>query len=161
MNTLQILLSSAVIAAIVSGIISVILKRIDYKNEYHKLILHKRITAYEQIEKVMLLFGTCAFDNDKPLHGVFLQRKSIDQAMVTLALVLQYRIWINPNTYDALIELNRLIYKIQNSEDTITSAKENYKTLGDLRDKLLNGSINDYKKLYRVPEDLDKHNYRT
>lgn len=53
-ETIKILLASSLIAGIVSTIVSYItsirLKKIDFKNEYYKEILKKRLHAYEFIE---------------------------------------------------------------------------------------------------------------
>src|SRR5579884_2023172 len=70
-------LISAAISAIVSGIIAgwfnLRVKRNELVNEYHKLVIQRRIAVYQQVEALIFLIKSVAVDRDdnRPYHVVF------------------------------------------------------------------------------------------
>ncbi len=49
---------SAVVSGFISGIFNIRTKRHEYINEYYKLVLNRRLAAYETLEKLILLIKT-------------------------------------------------------------------------------------------------------
>jgi len=67
-NWITIILSSAVISAITSGLITYFIEKRKYSQEYWKITIHKRLETYEIIEKVLIYFQTTHYEDKKPCH---------------------------------------------------------------------------------------------
>lgn len=69
MENLNIILTSSLIAGtvslIVSYLISVQLKKLDFKNEYYKEILKKRLNAYQHIEAQLAVLKSVDLDEKR------------------------------------------------------------------------------------------------
>lgn len=149
MNTseiIKIILASTVvsgtISAIISFFVSVKLKNLDYKNEYYKKILDKRLEAYKYLEIQIAVMKTTIMDDKdgKAYHMMFSDGENkLIEFQKNLMLAMSYSLWINDSTVRIIEELNQLIYII--GEDSrrlnlINVAKDNYNEVATLRKKL-------------------------
>ena len=72
----KLILTSSVIAGLVSAIVSYFttlrLKKFDFKSEYYKEILKKRLNAYQYIENQIAVLKAVVLGGDKkPFHMMF------------------------------------------------------------------------------------------
>jgi hypothetical protein len=70
------ILTSTVVAALVSGLINGLYnlrtKQHEYVNEYYKIIINRRVTAYETLEGLIVALKASVLDGDgRPYHYCF------------------------------------------------------------------------------------------
>jgi hypothetical protein len=65
-------LVGVLLGAVIAGIYNLRAKRNDYVNDYYKTIIHRRIEAYEQLERLIEDLRTAVVDKDcRPYHWAF------------------------------------------------------------------------------------------
>ncbi|WP_339700911.1 hypothetical protein [uncultured Marixanthomonas sp.] len=166
-ETIKILLASGVIAGIVSAIISYLtsirLKKMDFRNEYYKEILKKRLNAYEFIENQIAVMKSVVLDDDgKPFHLIFGQGESkFYEFQQNLMLAISYGLWIDNETHETLDEINNLFFNLNNhvnkKNDSVIEeiGKKYYNRVSELRMKLEKNAkkglydLHDIKKVFK------------
>jgi len=158
---IKVILTSSLIAgilsAIVSAIVSIKLKNLDYKNEYYKKILEKRLEAYKFLETQISVLKTSAIDEDgKAYHIIFSygydQFREFQQ---NLFAAMAYSLWINKGTIDQMEKLNEIFFKISrktsgNPEILIQLGKDNYRPIAKQRQLLEDAVRNDLLNLHNI-----------
>jgi hypothetical protein len=136
-------LIATILSAIVSAFVSIKLKHLDYKNEYYKKILEKRLEAYQYLEnQIAVLKNTVLDDEDgKPYHIIFSYSKDdFSKLQHNLFLAMSYSTWINRDTTSHIEKLNELFYhlslKLNRNADLITLGKTHYKEIAAHRKNL-------------------------
>lgn len=133
---------SGIVSALISYIVSIRLKNIDYKNEYYKKILDKRLEAYKYLEiQIAVMKSTVIDDQDGQIYHFLFGNGSEGtiEFQKNMMLAMSYSIWINDKTVKILEELNQVFYLISEFEDTneiIKRAKRNYNKVSELRKSL-------------------------
>lgn len=106
-------LTSSAVGVIANKLFSEWQKRKDYKRDYYKKIIDKRMNAYENMAKVLGNIGTKAVyhvnGKDKEIYVCFDSYKSLDRANTEMMSVLNDIQWISPETYKNLYQLNNII----------------------------------------------------
>ncbi|TYZ05751.1 hypothetical protein FY528_21010 [Hymenobacter lutimineralis] len=119
MNNITIILTSSVISAIISALISAYVslraKDIDYKHNYYKEIINKRLAAYQFLEtQISVLKSTVLDDDQKAFHLIFAYgREKFMEFQQNLTLAMAYSIWIEEETVEAMQELNDVFFSIK------------------------------------------------
>jgi phosphate/sulfate permease len=159
-ETIKIILTSSVIATIlsvlVSAIVSLLLKNLDYKNEYYKKILEKRLEAYKFLETQIAVLKSSVLDDDgKPYYLIFeYGHEKFDEFQQNLFVAHAYSIWIDNETVNKMDELNRLFLKITrklkdiSDQELIQIGKDNYHEIAKIRTELESCVRNDLLELY-------------
>lgn len=173
-ETVKILFASGVIAGIVSAIISYLtairLKRMDFKNEYYKSILKKRLHAYEFIEnQIAVMKGIVLGEDGKPFHIIFGQGESkFYEFQKNLLLAISYSLWIDNKTSETLEEMNSLFFNLNNhiykksNTEIEEIGKEYYNRVSNLRIQLENDikgglyDLHDIKKIFKSKSRSEK-----
>ncbi|MDT0690870.1 hypothetical protein RM549_13815 [Salegentibacter sp. F188] len=171
---IKIILASSLIAAIISAVVSyftsVKLKSLDFKNDYYKEILKKRLNAYELIENQIILLKTVVLgDDQKPYHIIFGSGdKKFFEFQQNLHLASVHGLWIDPKTTKSLEKLNSLFFnlniKVHSKSDIEieTIGKEYYQKISDLRFTLENDvkkglyNLTDMKKTFQTTDKNEK-----
>ena len=156
----RIIFTSTLVASIVSIIVTYLitlrLKKIDFRNEYYKVVLTKRLKAYEFIEaQIAVLKSTVVEEDGKPYHVIFSygEDKCIEFQQNSL-IAISYGLWIDDATMKELENMNELFFSIDNQINSKTKAeiieigKKYYREISDSRFKLEN-SVK--KGLYDLP----------
>ena len=140
--------TSTVFATILSSIlnywISRILKKNDFKNEYFKIVITKRLEVYENIEKQVFLLKTSVMDTDdnKAYHRIFsLGEDFFLKNTEPIWFANSGSIWINSDTREKVKEFIHLINDVsfKNNKDSnylIEFGKKNYLKIAYLRDDI-------------------------
>ena len=150
MNDYEIILSSAVISAVVSVILSAVttywLKGLEFRNEYYKEIIKKRIEAYIPIEQVIASLKGAALDTEdnKPYHLIFgYGEEGFYNFFSYVKIGIQNSLWIEEKTIEYLEKINAISFKamLLSSEDPtnidlIQFGKKYYNELALLRKDL-------------------------
>lgn len=159
MTTEQLLiafLSSSVVGGIVGALITgkynLWAKDRDYENEYFKLVLAKRISAYEELEVLVTGLKTAVVgDDNQPYHMIF--SKDDDWLSINKLLynILSQTLWITDDLLQKIIELNRLNFRGYKSGANVTDfAKEHYQTIALLREEIERKRTRDMLSLHKV-----------
>lgn len=155
-NWITIILSSAVISAIISGFTTYILEKRKFSQEYWKITIDKRLETYEEIEKVLIYFQTTHVVVDKPCHLAFLDLDAFNNLQTELGKLSWKRNWISSELYKKIIELNRLLYgfdeldKNKQTENISNFGIKNYSEIADIRDEMIKIMAEDYLNMPKV-----------
>lgn len=155
-NWITIILSSAFVSAITSGVISYLIEKRKYSHEYWRITIDKRLEVYERIERVLTYFQTTHLIGKNPSHLAFLDLDTFDSLQTELGTLSWKRNWISNELYEKIIKLNRLLYECAPSDQKVEAKNisefgiKNYSTIADLRDKMEEIMAEDYLKMPKV-----------
>jgi len=148
-------LVSGFFSVIISYFVSMKLKNLDYKNEYYKKILEKRLEAYKFLEGQIAIMKSSVLDEDgMPFHMIFASGKlKFIEYQQNLNAAMVYGMWINDSTMHIMEKLNDLFFKISRemdneSEHTINLGKGYYKEIAKQRNILEDSIRKDILELY-------------
>lgn len=146
-------LISTIIVALITGLFRLRVSRNEYVSTYHKVVLDRRISAYEDVEHLITKLRVAVVDNDqRPYHLLF--SKDDDHLAVYELLydVMSNSLWLSDQLYDSARELNVLIYShTENESGLIEFGKNNYRAIADLRVNLERYHARDMLTLYDIP----------
>ena len=165
---IKIILTSTVVATIVSSVTSYILSlhlaKVGFKNEYYKAIIAKRLTAYQYIEAQIAILKNIVLDEDKKsYHTIFAYgEEEFVEYQQNIHLAISNGIWIDQNTMTELENLNDLFFSLTNhvhnkpKNEMISIGKKYYKEISDKRFSLENSvkrglfELYDVKKIFKT-----------
>lgn len=155
MELLTIILTSTLIAGIVSAVANGWFglrgRQDEYKNAYYKLILERRLAAYEEVEKLIASIKVAVIDKDhRPYHLLF--SKDLDEVGVyaTMHGTMSSALWLSDNLFDLTRELNVLVFQRTKALGLVEFGKQNYRALGELRTKIEKAHLRDLLTLHDV-----------
>ena len=146
------LVSSGIIAALISSIVTILFKQIDYKREYYRIIINKRLDAYEALE-ICLAFLEEAIMTEAGKYYTFLESweefSDFDQKV---RVAFRKGRWISLKTITKLSEMQQYIYPL--IETKLKKDLSKYEVMDkDLRieaSKVLSTYRNELNELVRV-----------
>ena len=149
-------LVSAVVAALIAGWFSLRTTRNEYVNEYFKIVLSRRVNAYEEIEGLIANIKIAVLDKDqRPYHLLFSKDDDLDVVYLLLSRVMRHSLWLSDELFQLTRDLNVLIYNGTEVESgLIEFGKSNYRTIAELRTKIEICYSRDMLNLHNVPEFL-------
>lgn len=160
-SSLNVILTSTIvsglIAAIVSAGMSLWLKNLEFRNEYYKEILARRLDAYKKLENlVAALKSTCIDPVDKRGYNSIFSKglAYYEEFKGVFQSGMANNLWINDNTLEIMQELNKVIVTISsqilngNDHRIIDLGKTYYKDIATLRNKLEASIRHDLLHLY-------------
>jgi hypothetical protein len=147
---------TGILGAIFNGWFSLRSKQNDYANTYYKLVLDRRLVAYENVEQLILGIKTAVVDNDqRPYHFVFSMGDDQVTIYKSLFAVMSGALWISDELFEQTRELNLLIYsKAKDGADMIQFGKDNYTKIAELRTQIEKLHARDMLTLHKVPSFL-------
>ena len=173
MSIFQIVLTSSVISGVLSAIISYYfnlkIKRLDFKNEYYKSIIQKRMDAYQFVENQVSVLKGIVFGDDKQAYHMILcyGEDKFLEFQQNILIAISKGLWIDDDTMNTLEEINGLFFNInkkihnKNQDEIETIGKEYYKKISDLRFKLennLKGGLIDLHNVEKIFKKKEKNN---
>lgn len=159
MEIWQVVLSSTLVSGIVSGSIagwfSLRSKRDEYANAYYKLVLERRIAAYEAVEELILSIKTAVADDDRRLYHLLFSNDD-DHANVykKLHATNLVSLWLTDEMFSLTRELNLLVFSRTKESGLIEFGKKNYIAVAELRTKMERVHAADMIVLHDVPSFL-------
>ena len=179
MENLRLILTSTIVAGIVSAfvsyIISIKLKKLDFKNEYYKEILKKRLVAYQYIESQLAVLKTVVLDesDNKPYHMMFSYSDvEFFDFQKNMFMAISFSLWIDDETTDNLEKLNELFYNLnlkiggKSNGELVDLGKKHYQHISDLRFQLENSTkrglynLHDIEKAFKTKKTNTTRNIR-
>jgi hypothetical protein len=163
MNWQEILTSSliaTILSSAISAYISYYIKKVEFRNEYYKIVIQKRIEAYELLESQIARLKQSTLDTDsKAYHTVFAYDSKYFLESITPAIkATSYSIWINPDTLDTFYKLKDVLIEIsfniqpEMPSGLILEGKRNYKKIALIRDELEFKVRRDILTLYKLDD---------
>ncbi len=162
------ILSSAGVAAIVSAIASYIINSLmqkrRFRDDYYKMVIEKRMEAYQGIATQIQVLKLTVVDNidAKPYFMMFSgDRKMFFEGQTNLVLVASNSLWLSEEMTDKLRQLQQDFLTIEakitdNPVNNICIGKEWYTKLGEDRRIIENCLKKDLFSLYNVKSFLNK-----
>lgn len=151
-------LSSSLLSAFVTGKFNLHAKKSEYIQYYHKIVLERRITAYEELNKFIEKIKLGIVDIDyQPYHGLFSNNDEKEWTMAYILLfdAMSHRLWLSNDLYEKLRDLNVLLVGRNKSVETVIEfGKRNYQTIINLRVEIEHICAVDMINLYNVEEFL-------
>jgi hypothetical protein len=159
-------LFGALIGSLVSGFFALRSKREEYVHDFFKIVIRKRVEAYEHLESVIQAFKTALVDNDnQPYHQPFDTEKQYIDCVIRVGNAMNSGLWLSDTAFDAVQEINYLQFGVpmDDKERRIRFGKEHYAELANMREALEKQLTADMMELHKVREFLiekKKHSRR-
>jgi hypothetical protein len=159
-HTVITILSSSLVSgglvALIYGLYLLRSKQNDYRNEFYKLVIQRRLAAYEAVENLISAFKTTVLDtnNDpsRPYHAVF--QDCTEEGMANLAMLLynvsSKGLWLSDAVFQKAKELDKLWFNLGKPEDLTEFGKEHYEVLALVRADLESLLARDMLTMYDV-----------
>ena len=165
MNIWIVILSSTVvsglISAIISGWFSLRSKNTEYSNSYYKMILERRLVAYEVVDQLIRSIKAGVVDSDqRPYHLFFLKDDGQIYVYQKISEAMSKSLWLSEDVFDILRQFNVLVAEGSTKEiGLIEFGKQKYKVIAELRTKLERACAQGMIKLHDVPNFLKNKKY--
>jgi hypothetical protein len=163
MNTEQLVLaflSSSVlgglIGAFITGRFNLRVKDREYENEYYKLVLAKRIAAYESVQTLVTGMKTAVVGDDRqPYHLLLSHENGPLDAYKLLHEISSHALWLSDDLFLQTRDLCRLLYGATGHENgAVAFAKKHYEKLANFREEIERLHIRDMHSLHEVRKFL-------
>ena len=165
MEIWQIIFSSALVTSILSSVATWLIGNHalnkSFKNDYYKLVINKRMEAYQHIDNQLKAMKIATLDDDaRAFHSMFYgDQKTIYANQHDLFLARANGIWLSNDMENALSELNQLLFEINqditdNIDNNVALAKKYYTQVADTREKVEKQLRKDMLVLYNVKRFL-------
>ena len=131
-------LISGVLGAFIAGQYNLRANRNDYVNDYYKIVLNKRVAAYEQLEELIDSLRTSVLGKDNlPHHLLFTSNDPWPKAFMLLLEATSQSLWLSDELFAKTRDLNYLFFRgSQHEGGAVEFAKENYKAVAELREEI-------------------------
>lgn len=159
-NWLSALLTSSLIAAIISAFVSYLIQHLQHKNKYHESLIQRRCDALNKIEQLIQALKVTIIDStDKRAYHVFVATSISDShnVMVLCANCVRDSIWISALSLDLIAEINKMLYLTpQDPVDRIEYAKERYIEISTHRSALERELMREYSDVLNIEKFLSR-----
>jgi hypothetical protein len=123
------IIASTVLASIISSIVAYRLKSLDFRNEYYKIILNKRLDSYKPVEYVVVLLQTIEYSyKGEPFHSSLTGRNHMSEFHEAVNNALLQSIWISTKTLIAIKNINAFL--LSTSLDATANLDDDYFQFG-------------------------------
>ncbi len=119
-QTITLVLTSSLLAACLTALVNWFLHKNNYRNEYYKKILDKRLNAYEQVQRLLsLLTGSVQLDNgDICVFQLALGKEHFGKFLTVIFGAIEKSFWLSEETSELLKDLNLFfLHTIDNAID--------------------------------------------
>jgi hypothetical protein len=159
MTTEQILLAilsssflSALLGAFIAGQYTLRAKHHDYIHHYYKMVLERRIAAYEQLDKLIGSIKIAVLDKDnRPYHWILSNEEDWVNSYKILFDTMSHGLWLSNDLFKELRDLNLLLLDRNETEESVIEfGKKNHKMIAIMREKIEHIRAIDMLHLYDV-----------
>lgn len=151
-----------VIGAFITGRFNLKVKDREYENEYFKLVLVKRVAAYESIQRLVTGLKTAVLDDDRiPCHLLLSYEDGLLEAYTLLYEISSQALWLSDGIFQKTRDLGCLLYGAEKYEEgSVAFAKKHYQKLAMFREEIEVLHIRDMLSLHEVRQFLKKKNVK-
>ena len=146
----------ALLAAVVAGLYNLRAKRNEYINDYYKMVIQRRMGAYEQLENLIIAFKATVVGNDaRPYHLPFSGDVPKLDLFKQLFSAMAQGLWLSDEAFKRTSDLNYLLFRMPEVEgDAINFGKQHYQAIAAARDALERTLAADMLELHKVGQFL-------
>jgi hypothetical protein len=148
------LVSSSVLAALISFAGNHILAQLQFRRDYFKEIIHKRLNAYEQVDELIGILRLTTYDESGRIaHVLFLNKAIYDRATFVAATAIGLSLYVSVSIRDMLSEISVILTKRPDNasdRDLFELGVLHREELANLRQKLEHLVASDLLKLDKV-----------
>lgn len=155
-DIIVLVLTSSLISSLLTVFFQWIFKFIDFKNDFNKKIIDKRLNAYEKIENTIWSLSLKTQDGEKAWLTILSSSEYYNNFTVNLVLNIKTSIWISNELNSKLTELNVFLTNLENkytpksdNEFEIIGAKY-MKEIVLLKDEIKDIYFKDFNKIHDV-----------
>lgn len=155
--TVALSLASAVIGSLITGLYAVRSKRVEYLHDFNRLILQRRIGAYEKLEKLIVALKSSVLDSDrKPYHLLFSNDEDWLSAYKLTGDIANDALWLSDEAFDTSQKLNYLMFQDRREGGAISFGKRHYEEIARLREDMERVLATDMLSLPKVDAFLQR-----
>jgi hypothetical protein len=159
-------LSSSVLAALISLAGQHLLAQLQFKRDYFRELIAKRLSAYQQLDEIIgILRGVTYDDSGRIAHIVFMNQAVWDRTMFLIAGATGLGLYISQAAHDCVSELNFVLLKLPHNapeREAFDIANANREVMSDIRQRLEQIVASDLLTLYKIRAFLrQKHKSAT
>ena len=150
------ILSSSVLSALLTSVVNFYITSLNYKNEYYKKLLDKRLDAYQEVYNFLSNIKTYVHDSEDSLLTPYILAngvEALDQAVIAMLVPLKKSFWLSGELADRLTELNVLFVELSNKANRSSDPDKELKILGN--DYLEKIRALRKKIQYQIQKDLE------
>ena len=160
---ITIIISSSVLAAILTSIFNFIIQNLNYKREYYKKIIDKRIEALEQIIDLSNQLKVMThLENGQICNIIFTKGEDYyNRFIILLALTVNQSFWLNDELNETLLELNIFLHEeienkielgneIDRSSQLILLGIDSLNKIREFRTKIEKQLLEDFSSMQRI-----------
>lgn len=165
MNDFTIVLTSSVVAAALTSGVNWFIQRNNYRNEYYKKIIDKRMSTYDKVYEVMSRLQSISINSQgKKMHGVLMHWEFYESFIVELTLASLQGLWLSSKFSLELTQFSALLYGIfglTNDGNPVSSEKmeelaaANYDRISSAKDTIRDQMMIDLVSLHDVTAFLE------
>lgn len=126
-------LSSSLLSAGLTSDVNYYLTSINYKNEYYKKLLDKRLDAYQDVYNFLSNLKTYIHDTDDSILTPYILANGIaglDQTIINILVPMKKSFWLSPELADKLTKLNVLLVELSNIARLESDADKALRVIG-------------------------------
>ena len=153
--SLQSILASAFVSALISGWFLLKSKKEDYKHTYYKMILERRLQAYSKVEALITEIKVAIVDDkdNRPYHLLFSQDEKRSLAYSLIYQITSESMYFSDNLFEEILCLNKMLFRIGES-DLTEHGKNHYREIAEQRTRIERIFYNDMISLHDIPSFL-------
>jgi hypothetical protein len=156
MAIVGLVLSSAVIGALISNIKTLYVTERNFRNEYYKKIIEKRFQAHEYLNGLISSLKIAVPDKDvRSYHAIFSGNGREFKNIMSELANKGSDFWVTNKTHAAILALNKEFFRChllleEMNGDAIEVGKKEYFEIGKLRDSLEDSVLGELLTLHKV-----------
>ena len=118
-NTLYNAIVTAIVSAIITNVCLWWHKKADYKRDYYKKIIDKRMNAYEKLQNYVMKLAVSKqildvhtskiSESNKNIYECFCKESDIDKALCDTIEIASYSPWFSYEIIDGLYSINKIL----------------------------------------------------
>lgn len=168
-QTILAILSSSVLSSILTSYFNWRIHNSNYKKDYYKKILDKRLDAYESLNILINRLSDLVYTDNSVIHGIVSNEESFDFFISTLHSTMQKSYWLSDKTGHKLTEFGTFLFNNITGHIDESVSKEvierkynelalaNYESINKFKLSLKQMANFDLKNLYDVDNFFDKN----
>lgn len=138
------------LGAVVTGLYNLRSKRNEYANEYYKTVIQRRITAYEQLESLIVYFKASVVGTDnQAYHLPFSGENAKEELFKRFFSVMSQDLWLSDDAFLKTRDLNYLLFSMPET-NAIEFGKQHYQAIAQIRESLEKILAADMMELHKV-----------
>ena len=169
MEIVGVILSSAIVATVLSSLVTIYISRLGYKDKYFEKLIDKRLLAHEELYAVVNSLKIAVQDTESEDRRTYHQIFSMDydnfSRFTAHSSSQNNSFWISDDTKKAAIDLNREFFRchllFQETGDLVEVGRQEYREVARIRDQLEKCLLAELPSLHKIEVFLSNKTIET